>query len=335
MIPANAADEYRPAWHRAQAGACRSLGQLLDHLRLDPADLPEACDPDPEFPLRVPWPFVARMRPGDPNDPLLRQVLPLRRELDPVPGFVADPVGDGAAQVAPGLLHKYHGRALLTITGACGVHCRYCFRRHYPYGETGGGTVPSASALAYLKAHDDIEEIILSGGDPLTLSDARLARTVRQLEAIPHLRRLRLHSRQPVVLPPRITPELVALLRDTRLHAVMVLHINHANEIDDDLGRALAPLRAAGIPLYNQAVLLAGVNDSVRALEALSLALFETGIQPLYLHLLDRVAGAAHFEVPEPRAIELVEALRARLPGYLMPRLVRETPGASAKHPRA
>ena len=335
MIPANAADGYRPAWHKAQAGACRSLGQLLDHLRLEPANLPAACDPDPDFPLRVPWPFVARMRPGDPNDPLLRQVLPLRCENDPVPGFVADPVGDGEALVAPGLLHKYHGRALLTVTGACGVHCRYCFRRHFPHAEAGVREAALEPALDYLRQHPEIEEIILSGGDPLTLSDPRLARLVARLEAIPHLKRLRLHSRQPVVLPERITPELIELLGQTRLRPVLILHCNHGNEIDDELTRALGALRENGIPLYNQAVLLAGVNDSVPALEALSHALFEAGIQPLYLHLLDRVAGAAHFEVPEARAIGLMEALRARLPGYLMPRLVRETPGAPAKLPRA
>jgi len=341
MIPANAPNAHCPEqaqeapWQSELRHACRDLDALLAHLGLSRDDFPQGLDPRPDFPLRVPWPFVARMRPGDPMDPLLRQVLPLAEERRAVDGFVTDPVGDGAAQALPGLLHKYHGRILLTVTGACGVHCRYCFRRHFPYAEANPGTGHLAATRDYLLQHPEVQEVILSGGDPLSLPDSRLETLIRALEDIPHLSRLRLHTRQPVVLPSRVTDGLVQMLESTRLRPVVVVHINHAQEIDATLGMALARLRKAGVALYNQAVLLAGVNDTLAAQQALAEKLFDSGVQPLYVHLLDRVSGAAHFEVAEDEAVALFERLRGRLPGYLMPRLVREEPGAHAKLPRA
>jgi EF-P beta-lysylation protein EpmB len=243
---------------------------------------------------------------------------------------VTDPVGDLAARAAPGLLHKYRGRALLAMTGACAVHCRYCFRRHFPYADESAVRDP-APALEHIARDAGIHEVILSGGDPLTLSDRRLADLVRSLATIPHLRRLRVHTRLPVVLPTRVTDACLAALTQTRLPCVVVVHANHANEIDEAVGAAFANMRAAGITLLNQSVLLRGVNDDADALAHLSEALFEAGALPYYLHALDKVAGAAHFEVGESRALAVMDALRVRLPGYLVPRLVREQAGAPFK----
>jgi EF-P beta-lysylation protein EpmB len=273
------------------------------------------------------------MRRRDPRDPLLRQVLPLGAELEAVAGFRDDPVGDRPASLGTGLLRKYHGRVLLIATGACAVHCRYCFRRHFPYGEENASADGFAPALERIAADPGIREVILSGGDPLTLSDRRLGELVRRLAAMPHLVRLRIHTRLPVVLPERVDDRLLEWLAGTRLAKIVVVHANHANEIDRPVREALARLRRAGASLLNQSVLLRGVNDDAGALADLSEALFAEGVLPYYLHLLDRVRGAAHFEVPEPEARGTYEALRARLPGYLLPRLVRELPGAPAKLP--
>ena len=331
MIPRIPARDDTPAWQRLLARSITDPAELLRRLRLDPALLPAARAAAARFRLRVTLPWLARIRPGDPHDPLLRQVLPLGEELAPQPpGFGPDPVGDLAAGRAPGLLHKYHGRALLITTGACAIHCRYCFRRHYPYGEHNASAALEDS-LAYLRRRPDIKEFILSGGDPLMLGDARLAALLDALEALPHLRRLRLHSRLPVVLPQRITPTLVDRLAASRLAAVLVIHANHPREIDDSVTEALQALNRAGVRLFNQSVLLRGVNDDVDSLAELSERLFDSGVQPYYLHLLDPVAGAAHFEVPEAKARALHAALAARLPGYLLPRLAREQAGAPAK----
>ncbi len=324
-----------PDWRRSLAEAVRDPAELLDLLRLDRALLPAARRAARRFPLRVPRGYVARMRPGDPRDPLLVQVLPLGRELEEVAGYTGDPVGDRAAAVAPGLLHKYQGRALLMVTGACAVHCRYCFRRELPYAELGSGPASWDEALRHLAADPSIEEVILSGGDPLAASDERLAGLVRELAAISHVRRLRVHSRTPVVLPERVNERLLGWIAGTRLASVLVVHANHAREIDDAVRDAFSRLRRAGVTLLNQSVLLAGVNDSAAALVELSRALFEAGVLPYYLHLLDRVRGAAHFEVEEERARHLVGEAAARLPGYLVPRLVREVAGAPAKVPLA
>jgi EF-P beta-lysylation protein EpmB len=273
------------------------------------------------------------MQPGNPADPLLRQVLPLAEELAEVPGYTADPVGDLDAKAGTGLLHKYHGRALLITTGACAVHCRYCFRRHFPYSEEQAGRDQWAGVLADLAGRADIDEVILSGGDPLSLSDQRLQPLIEGLDRIGHLRRLRIHTRLPIVLPDRLTAELATMLAASRLTVSMVLHANHPNELTGTLGDALGPLRQSGITLLNQAVLLAGVNDEVDTLARLSEALFDLGILPYYLHQLDPVSGAAHFQVADETARLLHKALRDRLPGYLLPRLVCEKPGAPAKLP--
>ncbi len=286
-----------------------------------------------DFSLRVPQSYVARMRKGDPRDPLLRQVLPSAAEQAVAPGFSADAVGDLAAMTIPGLLHKYHGRVLLITTGACAVHCRYCFRRHFPYADANASTGQWQAALDYIRADPSIREVILSGGDPLSLTDQRLALLANRLAEIPHLHTLRVHTRLPIVLPARVDDALLAWLTGGRLKAVVVVHVNHANEIDDSVRAALGRFTTARVPLFNQSVLLRGVNDSVIALADLSHALFNAGVIPYYLHMLDRVQGAAHFEVDEVTACRLLDDLRQILPGYLVPRPVRERAGAPNKLP--
>ena len=327
----DAEERQTPAWQQELARAITDPAELLAALDLDPAWLPAAQAAARRFALRVPRGFMARMRRGDPHDPLLRQVLPLAEECLAAPGFSSDPVGDLAAIAVPGVLHKYQGRVLLTATAACAVHCRYCFRRHFPYAESSAGTDHWQTALDYLAQDHSLKEVILSGGDPLTLSDRRLAEFIRAAAGITHLERLRIHTRLPVVLPERITPEFVRMLTSSRLSAVIVIHANHANEVDDVVTGALAQLRGAGVTLLNQSVLLRGVNDSADTLAALSEVLFAAGVLPYYLHMLDRVQGAAHFEVPDDAAGDLVRQLTARLPGYLVPRLVREVTGAPGK----
>jgi EF-P beta-lysylation protein EpmB len=329
IIPRYRDTEHALAWRRELAMAVSRPAELL--ALLDLPDEPGAEAAAQLFGLRVPRGFVGRMRRGDRRDPLLLQVLPVDAECRAAEGFVTDPVGETAAMVAPGLLHKYRGRVLLTLTGACGVHCRYCFRRHYPYGDANPTGSHWAQARAYIAADPTIHEVILSGGDPLSLSDQRLAALTAELAGIPHLRRLRVHSRLPVVVPERITSELLAWLSGNRLRPVLVVHANHAREIDTTVGDALRRITAAGIPVLNQSVLLKDVNDSPERLCELSERLFEVGVLPYYLHQLDPVQGAAHFEVTDSRAVSLVAELRTRLPGYLVPRLVREKVGAPGK----
>jgi EF-P beta-lysylation protein EpmB len=322
----------RPRWQRELAEAVTDAGELLGMLGL-PLTMAEAAQRAGEkFRLRVTRSFIARMRPGDVRDPLLRQVLPLADELVEAEGYVADPLEESAARRAPQLLHKYAGRALLIATEACAIHCRYCFRREFPY-SLPDTTSRWGEGLAVIARDASIEEVILSGGDPLSLSDARLGQLTDALAGIPHLRRLRVHTRQPIVLPSRVDAGLLGWLRTIRLPTVMVLHANHANEIDDEVRAACAALRAAGVTLLNQSVLLKGVNDELAALERLSVALMDAGVLPYYLHLPDRVRGTAHFEVDESRARQLIEGLMGRLSGYLVPRLVREVPGAASKVP--
>ncbi len=299
------------------------LGDLADRLPLN----------DAGFPLRVPRGFVAKMRHGDANDPLLRQVLPLDDELRIHPGFVDDAVGDLDRRIAPGVLHKYAGRALLVTTGSCAVHCRYCFRRHFPYSDETAAASGWREAAHAIAADPSIDEVILSGGDPLSLSTPKLAELTALLNGIGQLRRLRIHTRLPVVLPERVDLPLLAWLRSLPWQKVMVIHANHANEFDAGVDDALDRLRGSGVTLLNQAVLLRGVNDSVDALAALSERGFAAGVLPYYVHQLDRVTGSAHFEVDDARALQLVAALRDRLPGYLVPRLVREVAGHMAKQP--
>lgn len=319
-------------WQRELAGAVRDPATLVRLLNL-PQDA-VSVQAAQQFRLLVPHSYLARMKSGDWHDPLLRQVLPLDEELRVVEGFNHDPVGDQNALVADGVLHKYQGRVLLVTTGACAVHCRYCFRRHFPYSESNPVKSEWESALAYLREHTDVREVILSGGDPLTLSDERLASFFSQLQHIPHVIRVRFHTRLPVVLPSRIDAGFQQLLAQLPQQKVMVIHANHAQELAaTDVHDALAALRASGVTLLNQAVLLRGVNDTVDAQADLSESLFEQGVMPYYLHLLDRVAGAAHFEVTQTQAVQLLDALRQRLPGFLVPKLVREVAGEKAKMP--
>ncbi|HSD95792.1 MAG TPA: EF-P beta-lysylation protein EpmB [Sulfuricaulis sp.] len=331
MIPGSPVLRQVPVWQSALARAITDPAELLAAVGLGNEWLPAATAAARLFPLRVPRGFVARMRPSDPCDPLLRQVLPLAEECLAVEGFGADPVGDLSAMVVPGVLHKYHGRVLLTATGACAVHCRYCFRRHFPYADANPAIDQWRSALDYIAGEESITEVILSGGDPLSLSDRRLADLARRLEAIPHLRRMRLHTRVPIVLPERVNDELRDWLGATRLKTAVVVHANHANEIDASVKTALAGLKTSGAELLNQSVLLRGVNDSTEALMALSEKLFEAGVLPYYLHMLDKAQGAAHFEVEEVVARRLMAELNRQLPGYLVPRLVREIPDAPGK----
>ncbi|MFP4639683.1 MAG: KamA family radical SAM protein [Guyparkeria sp.] len=267
------------------------------------------------------------------SEPVARQFRLDAREYETVAGFGTDPVGDLDANAVPGVLHKYRGRALLVLTGACAVHCRYCFRRHFPYGDQRLDDESLAGAIDYLAHDPEITEVILSGGDPLVVSNRRLARVIGSLAAIPRLSRLRVHSRLPTVRPERIDAELCRMLVDSGLSVVLVAHVNHADELTEDSRAAFARLRNAGVTLLNQAVLLAGVNDDEAALADLSERLFDQGVLPYYLHQLDPVAGAAHFAVPETRGRALVEALRHRLPGYLVPRYVVERPGEPSKTP--
>ena len=326
--------ETKPAYMRSLAESVRTADGLVGALGL-PEDLREpARRAERLFPVFAPRSFLARMRPGDPADPLLRQVLPVGAECGPPPpGYAADAVGDAAAKPVPGLLHKYRGRALLIAAGSCAVHCRYCFRRHYPYGEDPRRLEDWEPAFEHLERDRSVREVLLSGGDPLMLSDSRLEALVRRLERIPHLSRLRVHSRLPVVLPDRVTGGLLDLLRETRLTAWVVVHANHPNEVAGDCADALRDLVRAGLPVLNQAVLLRGVNDDADALCELAERLADLGVRNYYLHQLDRVAGAAHFEVPDDRAADLMRALHARLPGYAVPRLVREEAGAAGKTP--
>lgn len=319
------------AWQQALAQAYTRPEDLLRDLGLDPGAFPVPAGVLSGFPVRVPRGYASRMRRADAADPLLRQVLSLPAEALDVPGFTEDAVGDLRKQRAGGLIHKYEGRALVMATGACAVHCRYCFRRHFPYSDALASRDHWREALQEIAGDRSLREIILSGGDPLALSDDKLAEFAEALEFIPHVQRLRLHTRTPVVLPERVDEALLGWLRRGRLSKVMVIHANHANELDAAVALALEALRGAGVTLLNQSVLLRGVNDTPDALVGLSERLFACGVLPYYLHMLDRVRGAAHFEVPEAEARALVDAAAARLPGYLLPRLVREDAGAPAK----
>jgi len=333
MIPTTVVRKNVPDWQRALAAAVSDRAELLSLLGIDPGEAGSPGTGAGRFPLRVPRGYVARMRRGDPNDPLLLQVLPRAAEDAEIDGFHADPVGDQAAMNRPGLLHKYEGRVLLVTTGACGIHCRYCFRRHFPYARANPRADQWTAALDYIASDTSIREVILSGGDPLSLPDPTLSSLVSELEGIPHLDTLRLHTRMPVVLPERVDEGLLAWVENCRLSCVFVLHANHPNEIDDRVAAAGRELRNAGAILLNQAVLLRGVNDSAGALAGLSRRLFAFGALPYYLHLLDPVRGAAHFDVRDDEARRLVAELARSLPGYLVPRLVREQPGAPGKTP--
>jgi L-lysine 2,3-aminomutase len=307
---------------------------LLAFLGLQDTAAAKHIDANARFALRVPHSFARRMRFADPLDPLLAQVLPLQLENAAVPGFVSDPVADLAHSPVPGVVHKYASRALLIAAGTCAINCRYCFRREFPYSDASLSNRAMHQAMDYLRQQPLVSEVILSGGDPLALDNTKLAALLAQLRALPQLRRLRIHARTPIVLPARVDAGLVALLADFGLPVVMVLHSNHANEWNDpELQSACQQLRAAGVHLLNQAVLLAGVNADVQAQVALSEALFSAGVLPYYLNQLDQVTGSAHFAVSDADARQLHQQMAARLPGYLLPRLVRDVPGQASKTP--
>lgn len=320
-----------PGWQKELADSVTDPAELIAILDLDPTLLPAARQAARLFRLKVPRAFIARMRRGDPKDPLLRQVLPLGEECLEVAGYTNDPLREIQNEHSDGVLHKYEGRALVITTGVCGIHCRYCFRRHFPYSEFRPSADGWAGVIERFRSNPGLDEAILSGGDPLSMSDTKLAQLVEGLDSVPHLQRLRIHTRQPIVIPSRVDERLLRWLSATRLTTVMVVHVNHSAEIDGQVRTAMKALRETGITLLNQSVLLRGVNDDETALVELSEALFEAGVLPYYLHALDPVAGAAHFDVPEARALALHSSVQGRLPGYLVPRLVREIPGRPSK----
>ena len=320
-----------PAWRVAMRTAVREPEELCRRLDL-PAELAMGSrEADRDFPLFVPESFILRMKPRDPEDPLLLQVLPRRAELSSPPEYRRDPVGDGAAHLQPGVLQKYQRRLLVVTTGACAAHCRYCFRRHFPYADVGGQESLWSAAARCAAADDSLLEVILSGGDPLTIADPRLASLVEQLDEIDHLRWLRVHTRLPVLIPQRVDSHLLDWITRTRLAVTFVIHANHAQELDDEVGSAVDRLIGAGCLVLNQAVWLRGINDSVAAQRALSERLIEMRVVPYYLHQLDKVVGAAHFEASLQQGKQAVEQLRRELPGYAVPRFVQETAGADHK----
>ncbi len=333
IITRSAASVESSDWQQLLAGAFRNSDDLLNYLGLPPDSAIRGVAKASGFPVLVPRPYADQMAPGNPDDPLLRQVLTSSEELIQAPGFVSDPLEEAAANKTPGIIHKYRGRVLLLAASGCAVNCRYCFRRHFPYSDNRLSRAQWQQALSYIKNDPTITEVILSGGDPLMLQDAALRELINHCEAIPHVKRLRIHTRLPVVIPQRLTDALISMLSDSRLQASIVLHINHANELSNAHRPALDALRRGGVALLNQSVLLKNVNNDFVVLSELSERLFEFGIMPYYLHLLDRVAGAHHFEVAEDEAVKLHRSLLNHLPGYLVPRLVREVAGQESKAP--
>ena len=333
MITGSATTVDSLSWQEQLATSIRDARHLLKLLELDPALLEGALAAHEDFPLRVPVAYLHRIEKGNPNDPLLRQVLPLGVELLATPGYSSDPLNEQNANPVPGLVHKYHGRVLLIVSPNCAINCRYCFRRHFPYGDNKPGRGEWQQTLDYISCDSSITEVIFSGGDPLAASDRQLQWLVEQLEAIPHVKRLRIHTRLPVVIPDRITDHCLQWLGDNRFQTSMVIHTNHPNELDDSVNIALQRLKKSGVTLLNQTVLLEGINDSANILGQLSERLFECGVLPYYLHQLDHVIGAAHFAVSDERARQLHQNLMAALPGYLVPKLVREIPDAPHKVP--
>jgi len=331
MIHRTAATWQTLEWQKALADAFTCPKELFEYLQLNKTSLPAALRSAQQFGLRVPRDFAALMKKGDPKDPLLLQVLPQADELNVSPGYSEDPVGDLSHQATTGLLHKYHGRALIIASESCGVNCRFCFRRHFPYSTTSARQSTRTDLLKYLEETPDIDEVILSGGDPLVLEDQKLRTLAQQLKTIKHLKRLRIHSRIPVVIPQRVNPEFISWFSQCGLQPILVLHINHPKEISPKLIESFFTLRQAGVSLLSQTVLLKGVNDHHEPLSQLFSRLFESGVQPYYLHVLDPVQGAAHFDLPDSEAKEIHKALRVRLPGYMVPKLVREISGEMAK----
>ncbi|GAB3382897.1 EF-P beta-lysylation protein EpmB [Spongiibacter taiwanensis] len=335
MIPVKDALWQTENWQQQMRNVIREPEELMARLGLDPCREPALAEALKLFPLRVPEAFVAKMTRGDWRDPLLLQVMPSGAETVTTPGFSDDPLEERSANPVPGLIHKYRSRALLITTPSCAINCRYCFRRSFPYQENSPARRDWHAALNYIAQRSELHEVILSGGDPLVAKDQTLAELIKQIAAIEHITTLRIHTRLPLVMPARVTAELIDTLCATRLQTVVVVHCNHPNELDTETELAFSRLRAAGVTLLNQSVLLAGINDTAEVQVALQKKLFSQGVLPYYLHLLDRVQGAAHFQASEASGIALIKAMRATLPGYLVPRLVRELPGEDSKTPIA
>lgn len=320
-----------PSWQEILASTITDSDELCRLLDLDLSALPKGHFLLKQFPLRVPAPYLNRIEKGNARDPLLLQVFPDAREALQVPEFSSDPLEEAAVNPLPGILHKYTGRVLLLVTSSCAIHCRYCFRRHFPYDENLPGKQQWQESLAYLAEDKSISEVIFSGGDPLTLPDNYLDWFIDELSRFDHIQRIRFHTRMPIMIPQRITPALCRILANQRFRTILVLHSNHAREFDREVDQACLMLKQSGIELLNQSVLLKNINDTSVALAALSESLFNAGVLPYYLHLFDRVANAAHFDVDNERGIALIRELQAMLPGYLVPRLVREIPGEASK----
>lgn len=333
MIPRTVPTWQSQRWQDELADLIRDPKELLELLELDPALLPDARLAAADFGLRVPRPYAKRISKGNPRDPLLMQVLPLGEELNISPGYQHDPVGDLQSNPIPGLIHKYQGRVLLVVAGNCAINCRYCFRRHFPYQANKPDRKQWQQAIDYIAADPSIREVIYSGGDPLALADKQLAWLTQSIDSIAHVQRLRIHTRLPVVVPSRIDDPCIEWLTQHRMQTVVVLHINHASEIDDEVCDSINRLKTAGITLLNQTVLLRGVNDNIEVLAELSEALFSAGVLPYYLHLLDKVKGAQHFDVDQDQAKKLQNLLQNRLPGYLVPKFVYEIAGKPSKVP--
>lgn len=318
-------------WQQHLAQAITSLPELIDHLGLPASLAQQGTEAHRSFKLLVPKPYLSRIEQGNPNDPLLLQILPSAAEMQTVAGYSKDPLEEANHNPQKAIVHKYKRRLLVITTGTCAVNCRYCFRRHFPYGDNQLAQAEWQSVIDYLENHPEINEVILSGGDPLMMKDALLADKIRKLDALPQIKRLRIHSRLPVVIPARVCDGMLDWIHASRLDIVMVWHINHANEVDAELTYAAQRLTQAGVTLLNQAVLLKGINDSVEAQVNLSEAVFRAGLLPYYLFTLDPVEGAAHFDIPIEDAQRLMGKVAAELPGYLVPRLAKEIPGKSAK----
>ena len=333
MIPHTEPAWQTPSWQQSLSKSISSMDELCRYLQVSPSDLPFSEQANSQFQIRVPLHYASLIEKGNPNDPLLLQILPSIQEVISKDGFHADPVGDLTHHPAPGIIHKYHGRALAITTGACAIHCRYCFRRHFPYSESAVRRHKWHETIEYLNQHPEVDELILSGGDPLTLSDNSLFEMLKEAENIKHLHRVRIHTRVPTTFPERVTEDLITSLTNNRFQIIMVVHVNHPRELSDLVIAVLEQFKRSGILLLNQSVLLSRINDSEEVLIALSHKLFESGVLPYYLHMLDRVQGAAHFEVSQKQAINLHKTLLQRLPGYLVPRLVQEKAGEPSKLP--
>lgn len=332
VAPIIATSAEKPSWQQQLADISHSAKALLQRLDLPEHLLLAGEKGAQDFPIRVPLAYLNRIKKGDIHDPLLRQVWPLAEETQTPPtGFVLDPLGEVSSNTAAGIVHKYKNRVLLIVNGSCAVHCRYCFRRHFPYDDNRLSRQQWMDTLDYIQQRPEINEVIFSGGDPLSSSDKRLFDLIAAIEAIPHVNRLRIHTRLPIVIPDRMTQQLIQRLTSSRLKIIMVVHANHANEIDEDVGHALQTMKRAGIHVLNQSVLLKGVNDSAQSLIALSERLFEFDAMPYYLHLLDPVVGAHHFDVSESVATQLMLEIQKTLPGFLVPKLVREIDGRPSK----